>query len=380
LVSGFESLGIEPLLMIPGRMVEGDGVAGGIYLGGQSLQGFGKFPTMVRNLLACPVLGNLLFRSNTPIQQQANAISNRVLAIHPDFDMIQAEQQVASIAGITLGRELGIPVIADFHGVWSEELVALGSVKRDGIAFRNVRALEEMILRESDQVTVVSEEMREFLLLEFGADPSRISVVPNIMSACSAVASTRTHPRRVIFAGMLSPLQNAGLLVKSLAIVAAAEPDVEFFLTDRGEHSGQVKRACKRMGLPTTFFWHESPSEFLSFLASCDIGLLPAMPDLDRRVGYPSKLLNYMSVGLPVVANRCGPLTDVIENEGFGVVTDDSAEDFARGIVSLLRDPKRVQECGARGLELFKARYGSPQAVRRLSEVCERLQRRTVAS
>jgi glycosyltransferase involved in cell wall biosynthesis len=104
------------------------------------------------------------------------------------------------------------------------------------------------------------------------------------------------------------------------------------------------------------------------------------MPDLDRRVGYPSKLLNYMSVGLPVVANRSGPLTDVIQKEGFGVVTDDSAEDFARGIVALLRDPKRGRECGDRGLELFKARYDSAQAVRRLSEVCERLQRRTAAS
>jgi glycosyltransferase involved in cell wall biosynthesis len=379
-VSGFESLGLEPLLMIPGRTVEGDGVAGSVYLGGQSLPGFGRFQTTIRNLLACPVLGNLVFGSNTGVQQQARAISNRVLAIHPDLDMIQAEQQVASIAGITLGRELGIPVIADFHGVWSEELVALGSVKRDGIAFRNIRTLEETILREADQVTVVSEEMREFLLLEFGADPSRTSVVPNIMCACRAAVSTRTHARRVIFAGMLSPLQNMNLLVKSLALVAAAEPNVEFFLTDRGELSRQVKKTCKRKGLPTTFFWHESPSDFLGFLASCDIGLLPAMPDLDRRVGYPSKLLNYMSVGLPVVANRSGPLTDVIQKEGFGVVTDDSAEDFARGIVALLRDPKRGRECGDRGLELFKARYDSAQAVQRLSEVCERLQRRTVAS
>jgi glycosyltransferase involved in cell wall biosynthesis len=377
LVSGFESLGIEPLLMIPGRTVEGDGVADGVYLGGQSLPGFGKFQATIRHLLACPVLGNLLFGSNTGVQQQAKAISNRVLTLHPDLDMIQAEQQVASIAGLTLGRELSIPVIADFHGVWSEELVALGSVKRDGIAFRNIRTLEEMILREADQVTVVSEEMREFLLFEFGADPSRIAVVPNILYACSPVLSPKTHPRRVIFAGMLSPLQNVSLLMKTLAIVAAAEPNVEFFLTDRGEVSRQVKKLCRKLELPTTFFWYESPSEFLSFLASCDIGLLPAMPDLDRRVGYPSKLLNYMSVGLPVVANRGGPLTDIIEKEGFGVVTDDSAEDFARGIVALLRDPKQVQACGERGLELFRSRYDSPQAVERLSEVCGRLQRRT---
>ena len=62
-----------------------------------------------------------------------------------DLDVLQAEQQVASIACIRIGEKLRVPVVADFHGIWAEEMVASDVIDYDHACYRRLFELEREI-------------------------------------------------------------------------------------------------------------------------------------------------------------------------------------------------------------------------------------------
>ncbi len=371
ILRGFEDLGIHPVLFVPGgeagRKLDEDRIT----LGSGNQPRFELVQLVARNVLSLPLLGNLVLRSPQLVRRHIAGLSESLRALDPDVDILQGEQQPASLAAIDTGRELNIPSVADLHGVWSEELVAYESTKRGSKAYNNIRSLESEILREADHVTVVSPEMRDYLLEHFSAAPEKITVVPS--GAFPRVESVPLHerPTRVVFAGMLSPVQNIPLLLGAMAVVRETRPDVQFFVTDRGELARQVKSRCERMGLRAEFFWFEDAEEFFAFLASCDVGLVPV--NLDRGIVHPTKLYTYMSAGLPIVANRVGPWSEIVADEDIGVVTENTPEDFARGILELLNNPRRIQECGQRGLDLLRTKFAYTREAQKFVEIYTRL-------
>jgi len=355
ILKGLESLGVDVTVFAPGEAA-GD-LASARFVPLATGERFNLAERVARQLMATPAIGNAIFWSPATVRRQVSALAKALTSINPDVDVLQGEQQLASMAAIEAGRELGLPVVADLHGMWSEELRAYRSTKPGGRADRNIRTLESAIVQGADHVVVVSPEMREYLLSNLSADPSKVSVVRNGSFPQIAIAPTHTTPRRIVFAGMLSPLQNIGLLIKAASIVRREIPDVEVHLTGRGELTDSVKRQCRKAGVPARFFWFEDPTRLLQFLASCDVGLLPVNADPGRRLIHPTKLYAYMSVGLPVVTNRSASWSDLVEQEEIGIVTDSTPTGFATGILELLRDPGRIQRCGERALTLLRTKY-----------------------
>jgi len=87
-----------------------------------------------------------------------------------------------------------------------------------------------------------------------------------------------------------------------------------------------------------------TPQEELPFLQSLDIGLMP-LPDTDWARGKCSfKIIQYMSVGCPVVASGVGFNCDVVnEDAGFLVRNDDWAEPLS----TLIRSRSLRERMGA---------------------------------
>jgi len=356
ILKGLDSLGVETSVLVPDEVKNGQPGLNPLDLP-RRRQPSGLTQRFARRFLASPALGNAIFWSPLLLRRQIGLLAKGVISLNPDVDVLQGEQQLASMAVVEAGRALGLPAVADLHAIWSEELVALGSTQRGGRADRNIRALESAIVAGADHVSVVSSEMREYLLSELSADPTRISVIPNGADPQIAAAPMRPNPRRVVFAGMLSPIQNIQLLLQAMSIVCGRMPNVEFYLTSKGELAGSVRKQCEKMGLRPRFFWFQDPERLFEFLAACDVGLLPTHGDRSRQMAYPTKLYAYMSVGLPIVTNRIGSWSDMVENEGIGIVTDSTPSSFANGVIELLENPSRSQRCGERALALIRTKY-----------------------
>jgi glycosyltransferase involved in cell wall biosynthesis len=95
----------------------------------------------------------------------------------------------------------------------------------------------------------------------------------------------------------------------------------------------------------------------LRFLASSHVGVHPSTNDTSARLSMPSKLFDYLSVGLPVVANDVGGWTEIVKSNDLGRITSDDPQEFAGGIIELLGDPEEITKCGRRGIEIIKNKY-----------------------
>jgi glycosyltransferase involved in cell wall biosynthesis len=89
-----------------------------------------------------------------------------------------------------------------------------------------------------------------------------------------------------------------------------------------------------------------SPATEVSDLADCSIGLVPLPDQPWNHWKFFFKTIQYMAVGLPVIAQRMGSNSEVIQDgvNGFLVETGD---EWAARLSELIEDPRRRAQMGA---------------------------------
>ncbi|SMD46291.1 Glycosyltransferase involved in cell wall bisynthesis [Aquiflexum balticum DSM 16537] len=86
----------------------------------------------------------------------------------------------------------------------------------------------------------------------------------------------------------------------------------------------------------------------------CDLGLLFS----PNGEGLSNSILEYMTLGRPVIANDAGGTKEIIQNNYNGyLVSDESPEEIAEMINKLLNDPNKMMEMGRRSEERIKSEF-----------------------
>jgi glycosyltransferase involved in cell wall biosynthesis len=93
----------------------------------------------------------------------------------------------------------------------------------------------------------------------------------------------------------------------------------------------------------------------LEVLATMQVGIVPSLDSVTRRVAWPVKVCDYLSCGLPIITPGHGEWGQVIADHGCGVVTPTSSgaefatalqqfadreawEEMARNAIALVRN------------------------------------------
>jgi glycosyltransferase involved in cell wall biosynthesis len=289
------------------------------------------------------------------------------------FDVFQAEcpPDVTLFGSLMASRKLGTPVVADLHNISSEEFVASGTIRRSDKAFIAMQDAMKDALSEIDKVVVVSEEMKRYVIDEFEVPNNKIAVAP------PGGRLRRTGPTKdlpsIIYSGLLSYREHVDLFVGSMPFVKKEIANSEFYLSSIGENLDALKSLANSLGIRPNFFWIKDTTDFYTFLSSVHVGVLPSSNDLARRMGTPVKLFDYMSVGLPVVANDIGGWASLISEEKIGLTTDDDPCSFAKAIIELITDREFAEKCGRRGQRLVETKYNWDTSARIISQVYNKL-------
>jgi len=328
-----------------------------------------------KKFMTSPFLFKKVICRKSLLLKNARSLSDGVYKVASEFDLdvLQAEQQIASLACLRVGEKLGVPLVADFHGIWAEEMVASNVIDYDDECYRTLFELEGEIACSVDAVTVVGEEMKNYVQSSFGVSGNKVVLVPNAAFPRVEGAKIVEIPSKVIHSGTLHPWENVELFVEAMPFVLKCYPSTEFYLTRKGAKLKKIMKLANSLNVFPKFVWFNSESKFFEFLKSCDVGVISSTEHIARKMAYPAKLYDYLSVGLPIVANDVGAWTRIIEDNRVGVVTDNSAEAFAEGILEFLENPKLIYECGQRGIELVKRELNYYKSAEKLLKLYERL-------
>lgn len=117
------------------------------------------------------------------------------------------------------------------------------------------------------------------------------------------------------------------------------------------------------------------PAEWHPIIARCHIGLavLDTLPNYTQS--YPTKLFEYMALGIPVIASGFPLYREIIEGAGCGLTVNNPNDprELADCIVRLLDNPDEAAAMGERGRQAVRERYQWSVEGQKLTAFYERL-------
>jgi glycosyltransferase involved in cell wall biosynthesis len=164
----------------------------------------------------------------------------------------------------------------------------------------------------ADAVLFVTEEAR-LRLAERGVDKGAGGVVMN--SPDEAVFGPTREPVRpptsgeirVVYHGGVAPRFGIGTLVRSFEALALREPRAQLRVYGSAPEENQAIVALAEACAPGRIFVASEATPFEQIpakLAECHIGVVPTWHDAFTELLLPVKLMEYVHMGLPVVASR----------------------------------------------------------------------------
>jgi glycosyltransferase involved in cell wall biosynthesis len=278
------------------------------------------------------------------------------------------------LAGLALARLNLAPFVLDVRDLWPAAAVSLNQIpSRKAVAAGE--ALERLLYKQAAAVTAVTRPFCEHIDRIRDRSPGSV-LIPNGTlelffdadgeddEATAALRRRLAGDRSflVTFAGTLGIAQALPRLLDAAAIA----PEVAFALVGDGPVRDPLVRAAHSRGLANVSFHEQVPVEDVPpILAASDALLvtLSAHPTFADFV--PSKIVDFLAVGRPLVVAAGREAARLVERSGGGIaVPPESPDDLVRAVRWLAEHPADAAEMGRRGRSFATTRLRLRQAER----------------
>ncbi|NOR82842.1 MAG: glycosyltransferase [Ardenticatenales bacterium] len=308
------------------------------------------------------------------------------LDIRPD--VIHAHLHEGALIGAPIARLLGIPLVFDFQGSLTGEMLDHQFLNPDGPFFKPARMLERLINKLPVAILTSSLYAQRVLEEQFLVPSERIHPVPDCVNtetfrpAARGASATLTSLKGqlgipagrsvVIYLGLLATYQGTPCLIQSAAQLKAAGIDAHFLIMGYPGHQDYAQMAHglgveDRVTL-TGKIPYEQAAHYLS------VGDVAVAPKLSATEGS-GKILNYMAMGLPTVAFDTPVQREYLGDLGVYAPPGD-LDALTAGIRTLLDDVARRVELGAALRRRAKDQYSWERAGRRIISIYDQLESR----
>lgn len=225
--------------------------------------------------------------------------------------------------------------------------------------------LYEVILPNSSHVFVQSERMKKDLSLK-GIEESMMTPVPmaiswNRVRGASVLPSTDPALKgraALIYVGTLVRARRLDFLLDVLSKVRVSRPDALLIMVGDAPMDDMrfLMDYAERLGLKNdvVFTGYLPMMEAWAYILAGAVCLSPFRPSPMLDSTTPTKIVEYLALGRPVVANDHPDQSHVLRESGAGITVDYDANAFSEAIILLLSDPERAESMAEAGPEYVR--------------------------
>lgn len=304
-------------------------------------------------------------------------------------DALQCRDKfLASVLALWLARLMRRPFIYWCSYPFPEH-AALMAERADGLkrALLRLKAklqfwlLYRYICPRAAHVFVQSEQMKRDMA-DYGVPLASMSAVPMGVPAALAASVLPTEIKvkanRFLYLGSLGRIRRLETLIDAFALVVKELPDAELLFVGEGDlpserpaleayaaSLGLANKVCFTGFLPMQDAW--------VLAATAHVCLSPVYPDRAMRAASPTKLIEYMALGRPVVCNDHPEQSQIIAESGAGLCVPWSAEAFAAAMTRLATDTELAARCAERGPVWVRAHRSYPIIAKQVWTVYRRV-------
>jgi colanic acid biosynthesis glycosyl transferase WcaI len=244
--------------------------------------------------------------------------------------------------------------------IWLQDILpdgaaSTGYVDRGGPIYQASRKLEDAAYRSASAIVVLSESFRENLVSK-GVPSEKITLAYNPATYPARSLYRSAHepgqPPRILCMGNIGKSQNLPAVVEAFeANERLGEVGARLVIAGTGIAEAEVRAAIRtsRVEMPGLLLSQDLNDE----LARADLGLVSQSYG-GGEFNVPSKLMNYLAVGLPVVASvdPGGEVAGILERSGAGWMTDRiEPARFAEAAAAAIEDPEGLTAKSRAGVE-----------------------------
>jgi glycosyltransferase involved in cell wall biosynthesis len=208
-------------------------------------------------------------------------------------------------------------------------------------------------------------------LIERGIPSEKLTVVMN--SPDERYFRRRTKPPllengelRVVSHGTLVERYGFDTAIRAIGLLRERFPRIRLTIMGEGEFGATLSDLVAELGLRdhVQLIGFRSLDEVGEVLSQAHIGIAANKIDHFTRFILPTKLLEYVMVGVPAVVTQAPAVTEYFDESCVKLVQSDQAEDLARGIAELAIDPVGAAAMAARAANRYLPVYGWEQQMK----------------
>ena len=215
----------------------------------------------------------------------------------PDFEVF---------AGI-LPKLSGAKLILDIHDIVPELYASKFNRNGSNSLSKSLLAIEKASAKFSDHVIISNHIWEEKLLLR-SVSPHKCTVILNHPDP--AIFFPRTKRRNddkfiMVYPGTLNWHQGLDLAIRAFSIIKEKVPNAELHIYGRGSEKENLKIMIEKLDLRDKVLLKAliPIDQIAEIMANADLGIIPKRNDPFGGGAFSTKILEFMSLGVPVVVS-----------------------------------------------------------------------------
>jgi glycosyltransferase involved in cell wall biosynthesis len=207
-----------------------------------------------------------------------------------------------------LPKLMGAKIILDIHDIVPEFYASKFHLQPNSIGVRMLKLTERMAAKFSDHVIISNDLWYEKFVERSGTREQTSVFINNVDSHIFYPRKrTRTDSKFIIlFPGGLQWHQGLDIAIRAFAKVVQRAPGVEFHIYGDGNVRDELIALAKSLDLERVVKFNDPlpVRQIADVMANADLGVVPKRADSFGNEAYSTKIMEFMSVGVPVVISR----------------------------------------------------------------------------
>jgi glycosyltransferase involved in cell wall biosynthesis len=273
----------------------------------------------------------------------------RILRLHMRrrYDVVHVNTMPDSLVFSALGAKLlGAKVILDVHDLMPELYASKFGLDEAHWVIRLLRAVERRSIAFADRAIAVHRPHLD-ALIRHGNPAEKFTIVMNVPDPklFRPLAARATASRFVlIYHGTVGSRHGLDVAVRAVALARETVPDVELRIIGDGDYFPHVRALVEQLGVEDWVRLEQRfvpIEELLPTINEAAVGLVPILDDPFTQYMLPVKLLEYVALGIPVIASDTRTIRSHFTDDMLCFAAPGDASDLAAKIVALHGDPER---------------------------------------
>jgi glycosyltransferase involved in cell wall biosynthesis len=258
-------------------------------------------------------------------------------------------------------RLAGARLILDIHDLTPDLFEWRFGGSRAHTAVRRLLEWQERIsVRTADSLMTVHDGCAGVLARRSARSGQSIEIVMNSVDERLLPNRATDHdgwhePVRLVYHGSLTELYGVHTLIEAFARSGLGDRAALTILGD-GDQRPALERQAERLGVGVDFSRGFVPiRQALDRVADSDIGAVPLVGLPINRFSLPSKLFEYVALGVPVIAARTDTIARHFDADELSFFRPGDADDLAARLEELVADPAAARARAQKALTRYES-------------------------